>query len=125
MASDADTIANGVAAIMPTVQTITGISDAVVAKVGSVIVAVKSAATTLATAVGQDAVAAATTISNGIADIKANLSSFTLPSWVSTVLSAAETLAPIVMQAAGVILPLAPAPEAVKQARAVLLAAAA
>lgn len=123
--SDADTIANGVAAVLPTIQALTGISAGVVAKVEAGISAVKTAAAQLGSAVAAGASTAAQQLAAGVSAVMAAVNGIAVPSWVTAVLSAAQTLAPIVMQVAGVVLA-GPAPDAraVAVARATLLAAA-
>lgn len=124
--SDADTIAGGIAAVLPAIQAISGISTSVVAKVQSGISAVKAAAAVLASATGAGAATAAQAVAAGVSAITTALQGFTLPSWVSTVLSSAQTLVPLVLQVAGVIMAgEMPDPKAITQARAVLMAAAA
>lgn len=126
--SDATTIANGVAAILPTVQTLTGISQNVVNSVTKGIAAIKAGATSLASSAVNAASTAGQEVAAGVAAVNAALSNVSVPSWVSTAVSAAETLVPILLQVAGVAAAPAPAPPGsmtVAQARAFLKAVAA
>jgi hypothetical protein len=126
--SDATTIANGISAILPTIQTITGISNNVVNTVETGITAVKAGATALGSAIAGGATSAAQQVANGVSVVTTALSGITVPSWVTSVLQAAGTLVPLVLQVAGVALALNPAAIPSAQdatvARAILQAAA-
>jgi len=123
--SDADTIANGVAAILPTIQAITGLSASVVAKVQAGIAVLKSAAASLSGAVAGGATTASQQLAAGLSAVTGALNGVNVPPWVSTVLSAAQTLLPVALQLAGVALAGPPSDgKATAQARAVLVAAA-
>lgn len=129
LASDANTIANGITAVLPTIQTITGLSTEAAAQVTKAITAIQAGAASLAGAAASGASAAAQAVAGGVSAISSALSSYSVPSWVSTVLSAAETLVPLVLEAAGVALAANPAAPSSgmtpAQARAILTAAAA
>ena len=124
VASDATLIADGITNVLPTIESLVGISTAVVTKITSTVTAIKSAAAAVEGQVGGAAVSAATTIDGGVSDIVAALANFKLPAWVTNILQAAVTLAPVVMQEVGALVPLAPEPAAVNQARAILRAVA-
>lgn len=122
IASDATIIANGVSAVLPTIQTLVGAGSAVYTTVTNAVAAVKSAAATLSSEVGGGVTSAGTALKAGVDAIAAALANFTLPAWVSTVIQAAQTLAPV---AAGLIT-LAATPAGAMtpaQARAILTAA--
>jgi len=128
--SDANTIANGISAVLPTIQTLTGLAGGAYNTVVNAVNAIKSAAATLASTTGTVAVNAANAIPTALATIAAALSSFKVPSWVSILIAAAQTVAPTIIAALGVLPRLGDAAEGgsgmtVNQARSILLAAAA
>ncbi len=124
--SDANTIANGITAILPTIQTLTGLAGGAYNTVVNAVNGIKSAASTLASATGSAAIDAANAIPTALAAISAALSNFKVPTWVSTVIAAAQTVAPIIITALGVLPRMAEGGNgmSVDQARAILLAAA-
>ncbi len=126
--SDANIIADGISAILPTIQSLTGLAGGAYQTVVNAVNAIKSAAATLSSATGGVAIDAAQAISASIATIASALSNFKVPPWVSTVISAAETVAPIIIQALGVLPRMAEGHSTgltAAQARGVLVAAAA
>lgn len=125
--TDANAIANGLAGILPSIQTITGLAGGALNTVNNAISSIKNAASTLQTATGGVAVTAANAIQTGLAVISSALGSFKVPSWVQIVLTAAQTVVPVIMSAVGALTPLgatAPTGMTVAQARAILQAAA-
>ena len=126
--SDANIIADGITAILPTIQALTGLGGGAYQTVLNAVNAIKSAASTLATATGQAAITAATAIPTAISTIAAAIANFKVPSWVSTVISAAQTVAPVIIAALGVLPRMAEGGGTgltVAQARGILIAAAA
>jgi hypothetical protein len=128
--SDANTIANGISAVLPTIQTLTGLAGGAYNTVVNAVTAIKSAASTLASATGSAAIDAANAIPTALAAISSAISSFKVPAWVSTVIAAAQTVAPVIITALGVLPRMAATATeggsglSVDQARAILLAAA-
>lgn len=126
VASNAQVIADGVSAVLPTIQQVIGIKEDVVRRVTEIVAGIKSAAAALEGATGQGAMTLAQQVAVGVGALQKAVSGLTLPSWVSTVIQAAIQLAPVVLQVAGVVLAgPAPDPRATAQARAILVAAAA
>lgn len=124
IASDATTIANGVSAVLPTIQTLLGAGSTAYTVVTNAVASVKAAAAMLSSEVGGGVTTAGTALKAGVDAIAAALANYTLPAWVSTVIQAAQTLAPV---AIGLISMAATPPGAMTpaQARAILTAAAA
>jgi hypothetical protein len=122
--SDADVIAQALAALLPTVATLTGLAGTALKNVQTGIANVQSAAAALDSAVSGGAASAAQLLSSGLSAVVTGLSGISVPSWVSTALAMAQTLLPVALQVAGVLTPLAPAPggATAAQARAYLRA---
>ncbi len=124
--SDATTIANGLSAVLPSIETVVGIGTVAAAKINTIISSIQSAASALTSATAGTGALLAQQIAAGVGALTSAVSGFALPSWVMTVVQAAGTLVPLVLQVAGVALADAPTdPKAIDQARAVLIAAAA
>lgn len=125
-ASDASTIANGLAGILPTIEGVVGVGTSVAATVNDIVARIQAGATALAGAAGPGAQTIVQQIGAGISALSTALTGFTLPSWVSTVISAAGALLPVVQGAVGLLIAARQAPSGMTadQARSILLAAA-
>jgi hypothetical protein len=127
--NDATAVADGIAGILPSISTITGLAGGAYDTVVKAENAIKSAASALLTATGGAAIDAANAIPTALAAIGAAIGNFKVPAWVSTVLAAAQTIVPIILQAVGAatggLAAMAPTGMSVAQARAILKAAAA
>ncbi len=116
--TDADIIAQALQALLPTVSTLTGLGGTALQNIEKGIAAVQSAAATMDSAVSGGAATAGQLFASGLSAVVSGLSGISLPSWVSTALSMAQTLLPVALQVAGVLLPLAPTPGGVTAAQA-------
>lgn len=128
---DINSVANGLAGVLPNVQTITGAAASVVTSIQDGIAKIKALAANVSTAVKSGIQTAAPYISQ-IAGLVGTISSSlngmgaSVPSWVGDVLTAAKTILPIALSLAGVALAGAPTTGmTASQARKILAAAAA
>jgi hypothetical protein len=125
---DVNTLAGGVAAILPSLTTITGFAADTVAKVQGYIANIEGVASQVASVASQGASAVAPLVSNLgslVSSIYVALGGSSLPSSVSLILQAAQALLPVILTAAGIALAPAAAPSmSAAQARLVLRAAA-
>jgi hypothetical protein len=125
VASDSSLVASGFSAILPFLTTLANIPASLVTTIQNGIATVQSAAASLTASNGAGA-SLAQTLASGVSSVVSSLSNFTVPSWVTTILSAAQTLLPLILSVAGVALAAAaPDPRAVAAARAALAAYAA
>lgn len=127
---DINNVANGLAGVLPNVQSITGVASSVVTGIQNGVAQIKSLAATVSTAVKSGIQTAAPYISQ-IAGLVGTISSSltgmgaSVPSWVGDVLTAAKTILPIALSLAGVALAGAPSTGmTAAQARSILAAAA-
>lgn len=126
---DFNTIADGVAAILPTLGTINGIGSGTVALVGKIIAGVEKVAGAVSSTLTETAAAPLVTkLETGVGNVIAALKGVSLPGIISTILRDAEMLLPVLKTAVGLVVPAqfaAASPLAVEAARARLKAAAA
>lgn len=129
--SDINVIADGVAAILPGLSAVGSVGAAIASAVGALVSDAKGAASAVSTAI--TTVAAQPFVSTVAADITAAITavkSITLPSGITNILSAAQSLLPFVQQAVGLgqtlisAIPLAGPAMSPDAARAILAAAA-
>ncbi len=109
-AADASTIANALSAVLPTIETLAGISQSVIARVTQLVGDIQATASQLAGATAPSAVVLVGALGSGVSQIINTLGGVALPPWISTVFMAATTLLPIIEQAVGIIKPPAAAP---------------
>jgi phage-related protein len=128
--ADINSVANGLAGVLPNVQAITGVAASVVTTIQNGVAQIKSLAATVSTAVKNGIQTAAPYISQ-VASLVGTISSSltgmgaSVPSWVTDVVTAAKTVLPVALSLAGVALAGAPSTGmTVAQARAILAAAA-
>ena len=123
LAQDVQTIADGVATILPMIQGVQGISASVIAKIQSGIADLKR----VATDVTGGTTSTVQSLANDIPSMIAAIAGIKVPSVVTTILNAASALLPVVLSLAGVVLagPTAPPVMTADQARLVLRGAAA
>lgn len=99
--SDADTLAAGVTAVLPAIKAITGMTDAVFSRIQAADTALTAALHSLN---GSAGTSVASQVTGALSAISTALTGFTVPPWVNTVLQAAITAAPYILQLAGVAL---------------------
>lgn len=102
VASDADILAQAVQSILPTIQSITGMTADVYAKVSTGVASVEAALKQLDTAAAGDLSTVAAKAQAGWAAVQTALSGFQLPAYASTILQAAATALPFILKIAGV-----------------------
>lgn len=120
-ASDAQQIAAALKAILPNIGTVVGISPDKVAKAGQIIADIQSAAAAISSA--SSASAALPSVQQLEQDVNAVVSvlaGLPLPPPVGPALQAASILLPVIEAAVGIVVPQAPEPGTVDQARGVL-----
>jgi phage-related protein len=124
-AQDVETVAAALNAILPAIQTLTGISASVVSKVTSAIATAQSLAAQIAAAAGSGASSVGALVSNfsGVFSTVASALGFNVPGIVGTVLQAGSALLPIILSAAGIALAGPPPAMPAAEARAILMIA--
>lgn len=102
IASDAQLIADALEAILPTIRTLSGISQAVYDKVAAVVASIKSTASAIASSgTGSSAASLVSSLVTGVGAVIAALGGIAMPSWVTVALDAAAALLPILKSAVG------------------------
>lgn len=122
--TDANTVANGLAAILPGLTTVTGMTAATITKVQGYITEAQNLAAELASAATAGGTSLVATVSNFAGVVGNAVSSLTGIPGLSKAISAASSLLPVILSAAGIVLAGPPPQMPAAQARAILLAAA-
>jgi hypothetical protein len=124
--SDAGLIADGLLSLLTSVGSIVGITPATVAAIGNYVAQAKAAAATIVpTITAALAAPSVQTIGSAVSSIMSALGSFSLPASIQTLLTAAQTLLPVLETAVGIAVAVAATPGGMTadQARAILAAA--
>lgn len=125
VAKDVDLIAQGVEAVLPTIEKLIDLPAAVKDKVVAIVGEIKSVASNISRSVAVGTVDLVKQLGAAVANIANTLGGIKIPSWVSTVIKAAVALIPSIESAVGIVTPAARFVEMTpEQARAVLGAAA-
>lgn len=103
VARDAAMIADALAAILPTIERIAGVSSTVMDKVSAAVATVRATATAIAGATTATAGGLVQQLSSGVASVVGLLGGAAVPPWVSTVLAAAGALVPLIEQGVGLV----------------------
>ncbi len=102
IATDAAAIASALAGILPTITAVIGAGNSVVATISGVVDEVKSVASAIAGSTTATAGSLVQQLGSGVATIAGLLGGFTLPPWLSAVLSAAGVVVSTIEATVGV-----------------------